>query len=56
MMEISDSHDQMHTLENVKKKVGKEKLTDYELLILACESILHTFSYDERDESNTYGR
>ena len=35
----------------VKNKVGRETLTEEDILLLTAESILHTYTFEEKDYS-----
>jgi hypothetical protein len=39
------------TVKTVKSKIGKKKLTDEDLLVLAAENILHTHTFEEKGYS-----
>jgi hypothetical protein len=42
----SDSFE--NTVKGVKNKIGKEKLTDDDILLLTAESILYTYTFEEK--------
>ena len=36
---------------DVKNKIGKEKLTEDDIILLTAESILHTYTFEEKGYS-----
>jgi uncharacterized membrane-anchored protein YjiN (DUF445 family) len=46
--EIESEESFAEKLKEVKKKVGKELLTDDDLFIMICEKILRTYTFEEK--------
>ncbi len=46
--EIESAESFAERLKEVKKKVGKELLTDDDLFIMICEKIFHTYTFEEK--------
>ena len=48
IIEIESAESFTEKLKEVKKKVGKELLTDDDLFIMICEKILHSYTFEEK--------